>query len=91
MGRIEKGFQAAVGGFAMEAVITPLRGQSPGLGWPPAVNEGPWRVTSVSLLLQLAHLKVGERRAPEQEERGHLPSCPLSAPLPHLWSDCFPD
>ena len=41
MGRIEKGFQAAAGGFAVEAVITPLWGQSPGLGWPPAVMKAP--------------------------------------------------
>jgi len=40
-GRIEKGFQAAAGGFVVQAVITPEWRQSLGLGWPPVVNEGP--------------------------------------------------
>lgn len=41
MGSIEKRFQAAAGGFIVEAAISLAWGQSQGLGWTPGVNEGP--------------------------------------------------
>lgn len=41
MGSTEKRFQAAAGGFTVEAVITPAWGQAQGLGWAPGINEGP--------------------------------------------------
>ena len=70
-------------------VVTPAWGQSPGLGWPQAVNEGSCRVTLISFLLELAHLSRGERdKLPRRREKGQLPSCTLSSPLACLQSGC---
>lgn len=55
-------------------VIIPAGRQSPGLGWPQAVNKGSYRVTLISFPLQLAHLKADERDELPRRKRGNCPA-----------------
>lgn len=86
---LKKDLRLLLAALLWRPVIIPAGRQSPGLGWPQAVNKGSYRVTLISFPLQLAHLKVDERDELPRRKRGNCPAAHCQTPGPCHWPGCF--